>query len=92
MTRKDLRLVLVHTRGEGSDLVSLTLRSVLASCDEGEEMTAGTDIPVVHIEEKEIYEAREMCGLPRKIILCGRPEWGWPGWDTIFTWLETKLP
>jgi hypothetical protein len=87
LSRKALRLVLVRTEGEGSDLVSLALRSVLASCED-DGMTAGAEVPVVRIGEEEEREARRMAGLPPEGQ--GVPPWGWPGWEVIFTWLEAK--
>jgi hypothetical protein len=71
-----LDLVFVETAKEGSDLVSLAHRSVLAS---GDDFTPADGIPIVYLSNKMEAEAARAAG-----VAAGD---GWPGWDAIFDYL-----
>ena len=84
LTIEALRLVLVETPDEGDSLVSLSMRLVLAT---GDDLCVPPGVPTIMVGEA---QEREAARLARTKYPYTRE--GWPGWDTIYPWLDLWFP
>jgi hypothetical protein len=75
------RLVCVETEGEGTDLVSLTHRCVLAT---GDGLASDDSVPHVTVGPEQEREACRLAGVPY--------DGGHPGWPVLLAWLDRQYP